>query len=399
MRILQLCHKPPYPNRDGGCMAMAAITQGLLDAGHEVKVLCMGTHRHPFGKEKIPPEILTSTRMESVFVDVRLKPLDALWNLISDRSYNLARFSSKDFEERLITILTQEQFDIIHLESLFCAPYMDCIRKHSKAKVVLRSHNVEHVIWQRLAHQTGNPLKRAYLQRLANQLQKEELQLSKKADGIVTITEDDRKSFERMGVNVPMTTVAMGVNVASIEVQPAADGPLSVYHLASMDWQPNLEAVDFFLKEIWPKLHTELPEMQVHFAGRNMPQRLLGQHSPPLHIVGEVPSAYDFALDSQVTVVPLLSGGGMRIKIVEAMALGKVVLSTTVGAEGIPYTDGKDLLIANTPAEFIAKLKWLQDNPDELKRIGMAARKLAEQHFDLKTVTKRLVDFYNAIRA
>jgi len=276
---------------------------------------------------------------------------------------------------------------------------MDCIRKHSKAKVVLRSHNVEHVIWQRLAAQTGNPMKRAYLQRLANQLQNEELQLLQKADGIVTITEDDRESIGRMGVNVPMQTVAMGLDVASIQVQPASVGPLALYHLASMDWQPNLEAVDFFIKAIWPDLHREMPELSVHFAGRNMPQHLLVQHRPPLHVMGEVPSATAFAQDRQVMVVPLLSGGGMRIKIVEAMALGKVMLSTTVGAEGIPYTDGTDLLIADTPADFIAKLKWLSNHPEQIQRIGTAARQLAERHFDLKTVTKRLVDFYSAIGA
>lgn len=397
MKVLQLCHKPPYPSRDGGCLAIAATTTGLIDAGHEVKVLCMSTHKHPFEKEKIPAELLISTRMESVFVDVRVKPLNALWNLLADRSYNLVRFKSNDFETRLISVLSIEQFDIIHLESLFCAPYIDSIRKHSKAKVVLRAHNVEHVIWQRLASQTNNSLKRMYLQRLADQLQKAEFELLQKMDGIVTITEDDRNSFARMSVNVPMTAVAMGINVASIEVQPATSGPLRIYHLASMDWQPNLEAVDFFVQEIWPRLHVELPELQAYFAGRNMPQRLTGQHRPPLHIEGEVPSATAFACDRQVMVVPLLSGGGMRIKIVEAMALGKAVLSTSIGAEGIPYTDGTNLLIASTPDEFIAKLKWLQENPMELERIGVAARQLAEQHFDLKTVTDRLANFYRFI--
>jgi glycosyltransferase involved in cell wall biosynthesis len=397
MRILQLCHKPPYPSRDGGCLAMAAITEGLLDDGHDVKVLCMSTHKHPFEKEKIPSQLLTSTRMESVFVDVRLKPFDALWNLISDRSYNLARFNSKDFDRRLFSILSKEQFDIIHLESIFCTPYIDTIRKHSKAKVVLRAHNVEHVIWQRLARQTDNPLKRMYLQRLADQLKKEELELLQKMDGIVTITEDDLESIGRMGVNVPMQTVAMGLNVASIEVQPAAEGPLELYHLASMDWQPNLDGVGFFIQEIWPKLHRDVPELSVHFAGRNMPQRFLSQHQPPLHVMGEVPSVTAFALNRQVMVVPLLSGGGMRIKIVEAMALGKVVLSTTIGAEGIPYTDGTDLLIADTPADFIAKLKWLRNHPEQIERIGTAARQLAERHFDLRTVTERLVDFYRAV--
>ncbi|MCF8258426.1 MAG: glycosyltransferase family 4 protein [Flavobacteriales bacterium] len=397
MRILQICHKPPYPAHDGGCLAMAAITEGLLANGHTVKVLCMATHAHPFLEEEIPKRVLTATRMEAVNVDVRVKLLPALWNLLTARSYNLARFVSRSFDARLVEILKAEQFDIIHIESLFCAHYIGTIREHTDAKVVLRAHNVEYMIWKRLAGHTHNPLKHAYLLLLADRLRKEEPALLRRMDGIITITGEDGRALKGMGVDVPMETVPMGLRVAAVIPQPPADGPLALYHLASMDWQPNLDAVDFFLRKVWPGLHALLPDVSVHFAGRHMPHRFMARHAPPLYVTGEVPSATVFARDRQVMVVPLHSGGGMRIKIVEAMALGKVVLSTTIGAEGIPYTEGNDLLIADTAQQFIEKLKWLNGNPKEILRIGTNARHFAEQHFDLPNVTERLVGFYGQI--
>jgi polysaccharide biosynthesis protein PslH len=397
MRILQVCNKPPYPAVDGGCMAMAAITRGLLDAGHKVKVLCMSTHKHPFTAAAVPPHILSAMAMEAVQMDVRVKPLDALLNLFSSDSYNLSRFRSAAFGHRLAALLEEEQYDIVHLESLFCAPYMATVRQHSNAKVVLRAHNVEHSIWQRLAKQARNPLKSAYLRLMAGRLRAEELSLLQQVDGIATITADDLKALRQLGIHVPMTTVPMGLDVRSFEQQTPAPGPLALYHLASMDWQPTLEAVDHFIAHIWPLLHEALPDFSVHFAGRNMPERLLGQHRPPLHVAGEVDSAIEFARKVQIMVVPLLSGGGMRVKIVEAMALGKVVLSTSIGAEGIPFTDGKDLLIANTPQAFVERMEWLRAHPEEVQRIGNAARALALREFDRSVVTARLVEFYQTI--
>jgi hypothetical protein len=134
MKVLQVCNKPPYPARDGGCMAMAAITEGLLDLGHEVRVLCISTEKHPFNHADIPSEILLATGMDHVFIDTRVKVMPAIANLFSNVSYNVSRFYSPAFEERLVAMLQAEHFDIIHLESLFCTPYLAAIRRHTAAK-------------------------------------------------------------------------------------------------------------------------------------------------------------------------------------------------------------------------------------------------------------------------
>jgi glycosyltransferase involved in cell wall biosynthesis len=397
MRILQVCLKPPYPTRDGGCMAIAAITEGLLAEGHDLKVLCMATQKHPFNAENVPESILKATKMEAVQMDVRVKPVAAFLNLFTSKSYNITRFYSREFEERLIENLKESSFDIIHLESIFCLPYLQAIRSTSKAKVIVRAHNIEHIIWQRLAEQESNTFKKAYLNLLSKRLKAYEITELKKVDGIVPISEEDKHGLIQLGVHVPMEVIPMGLSVAAIAREPLSTGSLQLYHVGSMDWQPNVEAVEYFIRDIWPAIPSNHPDVACHFAGRNMTANLISQHKPPLHVHGEVASVADFAADKQIMLVPLLSGGGMRIKIVEAMAMGKVVLSTTIGAEGIPYIDGEHLLIANTPNEFVQQLSWLKANPLELQRIGDNARKLAEERFETKNITSRLTYFYRSI--
>ena len=170
MKILQICNKPPYPAVDGGAIAMNNTTQGLISNGYEVKVLAISTAKHPVNIESLPEDYLVSTKFESVFIDTSIKLKDAFINLFSSKSYNIERFISNDFTKKLIETLEKEKFDIIIIESLFVAPYITAIKKISKAKIVLRAHNVEYKIWERISSNTKNPIKKTYLSLLAKRL-------------------------------------------------------------------------------------------------------------------------------------------------------------------------------------------------------------------------------------
>jgi len=394
VRILQVCLKPPYPKVDGGCIAMAAMTEGFLLDRHSVKILCMSTHKHPFEASKIPSEILVKTGMESVEMDTRIKPLDAFLNLFSSKSYNIERFYSKEFENRLIGILKSTEFDIIHLESIFCTPYLEAIRALSKAKVIVRAHNIEFKIWEQQAQQEPNPIKKWYLNLLASRLKKYELDVLKKVNGIVAITKEDAFEMQKFGINVPFEIIPIGMDVNSIQANPQQTEILHLYHIGAMDWQPNIEGVTWFLNEIWPKINAEFPSVSCSLAGRKMPASLLSRSSRNLKMEAEISSVSQYILNKNVAIVPLLSGGGMRVKIVEALAFGKVVITTSLGATGIPYEDGKNILIANSSDEFVQKIRLLHDHPDLIALIGTEARKLAEVEFDLKKLSSKLTYFY-----
>lgn len=401
MKVLQLCIKPPFPPVDGGTMAMHSITQGLLDEGCEVRVLSMCSDKHKVQHDKMTEQYKAATRFEAIEIDLSIHKLDAFMALMCGESYHVKRFISRRFEQRLIEILEEEEFDLIHIESIFLTPYLPAIHKYSEAKVVLRAHNVEHQIWRRIADQTPNPFKRWYLKKLALALRMYELEHLNKYDGIACITKEDADYFrttpspEGHKLKRPIIVLPFGIEVPQTEEVPVKEA--SLYHLGAMDWMPNEESVRWFLDNVWHRLHQELPQTHLYLAGRKMPSDLLTAHIDGVTIEGEVPDANAFVADKQINVVPLHSGSGLRIKIIEAMAMGKVVITTTVGAQGIEYTDGVQLLIANTPDEFVQQIRRCLEDEDLRNQISTNARLLVQQRYSRKPLAQELISFYNTL--
>ena len=396
MKILQLCSKPPYPPVDGGTLAMNSITSGLLATGHQVKVLSVESDKHQVNHHLITNEYATATRFESVYIDLKIHLWDAFVAWLTGESYHVKRFKSKEYAEKLANILRQETYDVVHVESIFLTPYLPVIRQYSKAKVVLRSHNVEHLIWQRLAGCTSNPLKRSYLKHLSLTLKNYELSHINEYDGIVCITRKDKDFFAANGCSKPMTAIPFGIDFID-DIEYAHEEENSLFHIGSMDWQPNREGIQWFLDEVWQMVNNEMPQARLYLAGRKMPQKMLKAKFPNVSVVGEIPDAMYFIATKKINIVPLLSGSGIRVKIIEAMSAGKVVISTSIGAEGINFTDGKDILIANTPQEFVAQIKRCLDNPDFCRTIGNNARQLIREEYSTEKTTAELLDFYASL--
>lgn len=395
MKILQLCYKPPYPPVDGGTMAMNGVTQGLITCGHSVRVLSVASDKHPVSQQVAGSEYEQKTGFKSVYIDLSIHPLDAGVSLLCGESYNIKRFYSKAFANELSKILNSEEFDIVHVESIFLAPYLDTIRKYSKAPVVMRAHNVEHRIWQLMAKSEPNPLKRWYLKHLALALRSYELEKINEFDGIVCISDDDAESFRQLGCRRKIGSIPFGIDLKPL---PETQGePNSLFHIGSMDWRPNQESIQWFLDKVWPSVHKEFPQLRFYAAGRKMPEEMSRTQREGVVIVGEVPDAAEFIASKQINIVPLLSGSGIRIKIIEAMLLGKAVIATTIGASGITYTEGRDLLIADTPDEFVAQLKRLVDDPQYCTTIGNNARKLVENEYSQQALAKKLTAFYETL--
>ena len=210
MKILLLCNKPPYPASEGGPMAMNSIITGLLEAGHQVKILAINSEKYNVKESDIPEEYKRKTGIELIDVDLSIKPLKAFANLFTKKSYHVERFISKEFSDRLVELLEKEQFDVVQLEMLFMAPYVSDIRAHSKAMIVLRAHNVEHKIWERIAKETKFFLKRWYINHLAKTLKEYELNALETVDGIAAITRKDA-AFFRKYCSKPIIDIPFGV--------------------------------------------------------------------------------------------------------------------------------------------------------------------------------------------
>ena len=398
MNILLLCNKSPYPPSEGGPMAMNSIVTGLIEAGHTVKVMAFNSDKYHVDIESIPEDYRKKTNIEFVNIDLRIKLFEAFKNLFSDESYHVKRFVSDEFNKRLIQVLEKEQFDIVQLEMIYMAPYIETIRKHSKATIVLRAHNVEHKIWERMAKKTVFFAKRWYINHLVRTLKKYEMGILEKVDGIAAITLTDAAYFRRVTVT-PIIDLPFGVDIDKFNpVFEVGDTP-TFYHIGSMNWMPNEEAIKWFLKNVWNEVHERIPEAKLYLAGRNMPKWLLKKKKKNIIVMGEVPDAHEFVNEHNIAIVPLLSGSGMRIKIIESMALGKTVITTLVGAEGIQYTECEDIIIADNVPKMVENICRLYQHPEEAEAIGLNARRLIEEVYDNKKIINRLEIFYNELRS
>lgn len=397
MRILVLCNKSPFPPSEGGPIAMNAIIQGLLSAGHEVKVLAVNSSKHYVDPAAIPKEFLDKTGIELVDFDLSVSVEGALLNLLRQRSYHVERFRNREFRQKLIEILSTASFDVIQLETLFLCPYISAIRKHTNAPVVLRAHNIEHLIWARLASEEKNPIKKLYLKHLAHTLRRYEITVIDKLDGVATITAKDAGWFASLNKEIPVEVVTFGMDIPDREEISSGTDYSSLFHIGSMNWMPNEEGLRWFLKEVWPGINTAFPSVTLTLAGRHMPGWLKGSKFPNVNVIGEVENAAQFIRQHGVLLVPLLSGSGVRIKILEAMLAGKPVISTTIGAEGINYTHGENILIANTPREWADCVGLIAGNHQLARRIGANAAALVRQHHDIRHITQDLISFYEGL--
>jgi len=397
MRILQICSKSPYPPKQGAPIAMNNITQGLIDADNYVKVFAVSTPKYFVDIKEISESYKQKTKFESVFIDTSVKPINAFLNIFSKKSYHIQRFTSNDMKNKLIHILEYEDFDIVQLESLFVTPYIETIRKYSKAKIILRAHNIEHLIWQKMSYNSTNPLKTFYFRHLSKTLKNYEISMLNKYDGIATITDDDTYLFKKLGCKIPVTDIPFGLDIDKyISDSKSCEFP-SLFHIGSMDWIPNQEGIKWFLENVWTVIYKQHPDLKFYLAGKNMPDWLLKNNYPNVIIVGEVKDAINFINSKAIMIVPLLSGAGVRIKIIEAMAAGKTVISTSIAAKGIAYENNKNIIIAESPKDFADAITKCINDRDFCNRVGDNAKKLITQKHNNKLIIDKLVNFYQEI--
>ena len=320
----------------------------------------------------------------------------------------MERFISPEFENALIRILKEETFDIVQFEMLFMSPYLATVRKYSSARTVLRAHNIEHMIWKRIADTSRNPFKRIYLRHLVKRLKDYELTVIRQFDGIAAITDNDAAFFTgaisvnsrlARGILPGVIAIPFGINTANFTDTTEEAGFPTLFSIGAMDWIPNLEGIRWFLDQVWPEIHRKFPSLRFYLAGRNMPSSLTGRRDPNVENVGEVENASDFIRSRSILIVPLFSGSGIRIKIIEGMAAGKTVISTAIGAEGIHYTHGKDIFIANTTEEFVQSISSCVDDKELCQSVGRNARDLILREYSCDLIISRLIGFYQQIGA
>ncbi|GAB2869694.1 glycosyltransferase family 4 protein [Hymenobacter ruber] len=404
MHILQLCPRVPYPLTTGGAIAMYDVAAGLVQAGHRVTMLAINTPKHHQPADALD-HLGPNFRLVTVDVNTDITPVKALKNLLLSRQpYIVERFISPKVGEKLVEILQNETVDAVQFEGTFAAWYAELLGRRENASLrvpplVLRAHNLEHTIWQMLAGRAGNPLKRFYLRDMSARLARFERRHLAQFDAVAAITDDDAQRLRALGCPEPVVFIPAGVDFTRFQPNPAVKPkPRTLFMIGSLNWLPNLEGLHWLLREIWPTIHAEMPDVELHIAGSGTPDDLLRPRTDNVFVHGFVESAPAFMQQYELMLVPLLSGGGMRIKIIEAMALGKAVLSTALGAEGIAVRDGHDIVLRDSAAEWLDALRAWGRGETPVAAIGAAAAHTATHVYDRRRVTAQFVDLYERLR-
>jgi glycosyltransferase involved in cell wall biosynthesis len=394
MRFLQLTKKVPFPSKDGESMAIRSLASALVSNDVSVDLLSLNTKKHRFSGElsKIDSSLYSSFYKVDIDTDFHFSSF--LINLLSNIPYQISRFIKKDFKLKLISLLSQNHYDFILLETVYLTPYIPVIKRYSSAKILLRSHNLEYEIWDRLFKGTNWGFFKLLYKWLANQMFKYETYRLKSFDYLIAISDREFSTFKGfypslIGMVIPITW--SGIKEPSQQVIKENKLP-SFFFIGSLDWKPNQEGLFWFLTNVWPICRSKFPYLSFYVAGRNMPDKMKNMNIDGVIMIGEVEDATSFVKQHDIAIVPLLSGSGMRAKIIEAMALGKVVVTTSMGLEGIEAQDAYDVCLADSPEEFIGIIQHLLTNPTQMIQIGLNAKKTIRNNYNSTTMGKKLLN-------
>lgn len=396
MRILQLCNKIPYPPKDGGTIAMYNIARGLADEGNSVDTLAMETLKHPASgnTEGMHPDIT----LQHVFVNTTVKWHQLFLDLLFGKvPYIAKRFINSAYKNKLIKLLKENKYDVVQLEGLYLSPYISTIREYSKSKIALRSHNIENEIWKRLHVNEKFNLKRLYFKNLAKRVSRFEKKIINQYDFLIPITYRDAAEYQKLGNTRPSKVIQTGIPSKDIVDKPTVRTNRKLYFLGSLDWLPNQEGVLWFVKKVWPMIWHSNTNLEFHIAGRNAPDWFSkAVDKPGITFHGEVECAGDYVKNYDIMIVPLLAGGGMRVKIVEAMAQGKIIITTPIGAEGLDIIPNYHAIVAETPEDFGTGVGILMQNTDFYTKLGENSIRFIKNNYTNRALARELAAFYDS---
>ncbi len=386
----------PYPPKDGGAIATFSLAQNLSEIADSVDIIAINTSKHYFDINKIPNKITKKIKFYDYYLNTDIKIVDLLKNLFFSKTpYNAQRFINENFAQEIEKLLIKKKYDIVQMEGLYVLPYIDVVRNNSNAKIAYRAHNIEHKIWQRTCKNTKNFFKKIYIKNLTKRIKKFEEKYINSYDLLIPITNIDKKNFEKLGNKKPALTISTGINIEKYQNNKISPEKNSIFHIGALDWAPNQEGLLWFIDNCWKKIHKQKPYIKFYIAGRNAPKWFIKHIKyKNIEFLGEVDDAYKFINSKAIMIVPLLSGSGMRIKIIEGMALAKAIITTSIGIEGIAAKNNKNIIIADNTEEFTQKVIELNNHQNKIKEIGNNAKILVSENFDNFAIAKKLYNFY-----
>lgn len=403
LKVLNLLPRIPTPTVDGGAIAVFNNLLHLKKQGVEIVVAAFESNRHPQDADQ------TRREFPLYMVEGDFKEyggLSAFRNLFDSRPYNLAlRFDQPRFAEMLADVKRDyPEFDVVQFDWVYMAPYVNRVKQlWPDAKLVLRQHNAEYVIFDRMAEHESSLHNRIFMNLQTSKMKRYEARALTWFDHVIALTDVDRKLFEDMipagaGYRPGFSTLPVGVDLDTFRRDPNTPRKKQFLILGSMGWAPYVQALLWFLHQVWMDLHELLPDYKLVIAGGGAPDEITKFHGHyNVEVVGFVSEVVPLLQESAAMIVPLKSGSGMRIKIIEAMAAELPIITTSVGCEGIPILHQQDCLIGNTVEELHQAVIDFAKLEGQGNRLVNNALHIAAEKFSWESISRNTVELYRNI--
>lgn len=394
MRVLVLDEEFPYPTNTGKRTRSFNLYRRLAKR-FTIRYVAYGEH------DSAAAHALRAEGIEPVAVPARIPPkqgpvfyLRLLANLLSPLPYIVAGHYSHAYRDAVRANQALFQPDLVLCE---WTPYAVFARRLPPVKKLVSAHNVESDIWRRYHENETNPLRRWYIREQWRKVERFERSVLKRVDGVLAVSEPDRIRLARWYPELRMAVVPNGVDLDYF--QPVSQ-PALRRHLVfsgSMDWRPNQDAARYFVREILPPLRRARPDLECTFVGRDPPPDIQAlAETPGVHITGTVDDVRPYIERAAVYVVPLRIGGGSRLKILEALAMGRAVVSTSIGAEGLDVEHDRHLVLADDPRAFADSVSRLLDDPERCRALAAEGRRLVERRYGWDALAEGFAGFIRA---
>jgi glycosyltransferase involved in cell wall biosynthesis len=397
-RLLFLCQTLPYPP-NGGVIIRTYNVLRLLAREFDVTALCF----YRTGSHGSAEQVRAGTEALQSLASVEAFPIpqehsrarlvaDHFHSLLTRRAYTIYAYESSKFRERLRNYLDRKRFDLVHVDSLDLAGYFPLLRD---LPVICVHHNVESELLRRRAEAMGG-LSGAYVAVQARLTEKEEREWCPRMSLNVAVSSPDKDRFLRIAPRARFIVVPNGVDTRNF--QPGALEEDGIVFVGSHSWHPNRDAMEYFCASVLPLLRARGVTPRVTWVGRASP-RVIREYADryDVRLTGFVEDIRPYVHSAACYIAPLRAGGGTRLKILDAWAMGKAVVSTTVGCEGLEARDGQNILVRDAPAEFADAVASVLEDSDLRRALGQAARLTAEMIYDWEIIGRSMVAHYRSL--
>jgi len=371
------------------------ITKYLSLLGHEIDFV---SYRKNFNLESTLKDLRPYCDPTILDIQTGNNVISAIFNVFSHVPYNVSKYINRDLREFIIKYFKNNKPDIIHIDHLHMAWIVDDIRELTNAPIVLREHNVETNIMKRFSEKESNILLRWYSARQAKKLENYEVKYCRKFNKCIMITSVDEQQIRQLDSRIDTTTIEAGIDEHLLNYRKKEVIPKSLFHIGSLDWYPNKDGLEWFLNSVMPSLSEQIPEIKLFIYGSGAEKlKIDSKVKDNIEICGFVSNLAQNILNKELMIVPLRIGSGIRLKILEMLAMGCNILTTEIGKEGINAENKKHLLIGNSAEEFKSIIIDYLNGKYDKELISNNAKDLIRESYTWPIIAKRFENEYMKI--